>query len=65
MVRMLNQLAKGCCGLVFGWLQAGGEASGPGVFLSGAEPGTLDPAIITGQPDGRSGEFAFRGADDL
>src|SRR5438128_3851528 len=31
------------------------------VFLNGAEPETLDPALITGQPEGRVVEALFEG----
>jgi len=31
------------------------------VFLNGAEPETLDPALITGQPEGRVANALFEG----
>ncbi len=31
------------------------------VFLNGAEPETLDPSLITGQPEGRLAEALFEG----
>ncbi|MFY8216620.1 MAG: ABC transporter substrate-binding protein, partial [Chthoniobacterales bacterium] len=48
-----------CCFLVGGCKDAGSRADL--VFINGAEPESLDPAIITGQPEGRVVNALFEG----
>jgi len=48
-----------CCFLVGGCKDAGSRADL--VFINGAEPESLDPAIITGQPEGRIVNALFEG----
>ena len=50
--------------ILFGLLLCAGCAPQPRadlVFLNGAEPETLDPALITGQPEGRVANALFEG----
>ncbi len=55
-LRLLPVLAALCCG---GCGRTGDRADL--VFLNGAEPETLDPALITGQPEGRVVGALFEG----
>lgn len=60
MVGMLNRLA-GVAVVLFLVGCGPAEKRADLVFLNGAEPETLDPAIITGQPDGRVVNSLFEG----
>lgn len=64
--QFLRQWALFCaaCGLgMSAWLVSCSPVRPPAdlVFINGAEPETLDPAIITGQPEGRIANALFEG----
>ena len=62
--KMTLRLSLGICITIFTWLLASCEKADHRadlVFLNGAEPETLDPAIITGQPEGRIVNALFEG----
>jgi len=61
---MTIRVAKGLCMAILAGLLVGcgpGERRADLVFINGAEPETLDPAIITGQPEGRIVNALFEG----
>ena len=62
--KMTLRVSLGICITIFTWLLASCEKADHRadlVFLNGAEPETLDPAIITGQPEGRIVNALFEG----
>ena len=62
--KMTLRVSLGICITIFTWLLAScGKVDQRAdlVFLNGAEPETLDPAIITGQPEGRIVNALFEG----
>jgi oligopeptide transport system substrate-binding protein len=62
--KMTLRVSLGICMAIFAWLVASCEKVDQRadlVFLNGAEPETLDPAIITGQPEGRIVNALFEG----
>lgn len=65
-LRICQQLAKACSAAgVFCLLVSacgdGGDSRADLIFINGAEPESLDPAIITGQPEGRIVNALFEG----
>lgn len=58
--RMLLWLGVALCALPFAACKQGVKRAGL-VFLNGAEPESLDPAEITGQPEGRIASALFEG----
>jgi oligopeptide transport system substrate-binding protein len=60
-MRRLALLAAALVGLVFSSACDGPRPRADLVFINGAEPETLDPALITGQPEGRVVSALFEG----